>query len=276
MKLAFTTLGCPDWDMDRIIEVAVESGYRGVDFRGYLREMDIYKLPEFSTEIEATKKKFNDASLEIPCFSSSVKLFTESDAQLADGLEELEAYGSLCEQFNTPYIRVFGGKIGETPRNEALDKVDRNIAEMVKVAEKYQVTLLLETHDDWTNCDYVDAVLERIDSPRLKVLWDVHHPYRTAGENPEQTWETLGDEIEYTHWKDSFLKADTERGYQLCLLGEGDIPLERMCRLLLENGYNGYFTLEWEKFWCPEIEEPETAFAQYAKFMKKISNKIRG
>ncbi len=47
MKLAFTTLGCPNWDLDTIISKAVKYGYDGVDFRGYLGEMDIYKLPLF-------------------------------------------------------------------------------------------------------------------------------------------------------------------------------------------------------------------------------------
>ena len=68
LKLAFTTLGCPQWDLDTIISKAVEYGYQGVDFRGYVGEMDIYKLPEFSTEVEKTIEKFKDANLEVPCF----------------------------------------------------------------------------------------------------------------------------------------------------------------------------------------------------------------
>lgn len=123
-------------------------------------------------------------------------------------------------------------------------------------------------------CDYVNDVLKRIDSAYFDILLDVHHPYRTVGENPELTWDTLGDRIKYTHWKDSYSKEDASRGYQLCLLGEGDIPLENMFRLLQDKGYDGYYTLEWEKYRCPEIEEPEVAFSQYTKFMNAMANKI--
>lgn len=270
MKLAFTTLGCPDWDLDTIVRHAVDNEYSGVDFRGYLGEMDIFKLSEFSSNIESTKRKFQNASLEIPCFSSSVTLFTDSDEKLNRWLHELNEYGRLCQEFNTPYIRVFGGQIGNTTRTDAFQTVNQNLKKMLKVAENYQVTLLLETHDDWTDCGTVKQVLENIDSPYLQVLWDVHHPYRTVGEEPELTWNTLGESIRYTHWKDSYIKKNTQRGYQLCLMDEGDIPLERIYQLLLENGYDGYFTLEWEKVWCPEIEEPEVAFKQYADFMKRI------
>ena len=70
------------------------------------------------------------------------------------------------------------------------------------------------------------------------------------------------------------MKKDTDRGYQLCLLGEGDVPLQQMLQLLVEKGYDGYFTLEWEKKWCPEIEEPEIAFKQYVGFMKSSFARI--
>ncbi|WP_062104505.1 sugar phosphate isomerase/epimerase family protein [Bacillus niameyensis] len=270
MKLAFTTLGCPNWNMETIISKAVECGYDGVDFRGYLGEMEIYKLPEFSSELEKTKKQFEEASLEIPCFSSSVRLFTNSEAELDNYLAELREYGRLCREFNTPYVRVFGGGIGETSREEAIQIVKHNLNQLLKVAEEYNVTLLLETHDSWTNCEYVRDVLHLTDSNYLQVLWDVHHPYRMVGENPETTWNVLGERIKYTHWKDSYLKEGTPRGYQLCLTGEGDIPLKQIYQLLEEKKYDGYYTLEWEKVWWPNIEEPEIAIPQYADYMRTL------
>ncbi|GIN55966.1 sugar phosphate isomerase/epimerase family protein [Lederbergia ruris] len=272
MKLAFTTLGCPEWNLDTIISKAVEFDYDGVDFRGYLGEMEIYKLPEFSSDIETTKRKFNEADLEIPCFSSSIRLFTTSDSEVENFKEELRQYGRLCQEFNTPYIRVFGGGIGDIPRQEAIQIVENNLAQLLAIAEQFQVTLILETHDDWTRCENVLDVLNLTQSKYLQVLWDVHHPYRTKGEEPEKTWDKLGDRIQYTHWKDSYPKEGTPRGYQLCLMGDGDIPLKRIFDLLDEKGYEGYYTLEWEKVWCPEIEEPEVAIPQYVQYMKQLES----
>ncbi|KKI90244.1 xylose isomerase [Bacillus sp. SA1-12] len=272
MKLAFTTLGCPQWDLETIISQAVKNGYDGVDFRGYLGELEIYHLPEFSSDVKETVRKFREASLEISCFSSSVRIFTTSKNELDHFSHEINRYALLCKEFNTPYIRVFGGSIGETNRHEAIEIAVRNVTEMLKIAERHQVELLLETHDDWTKCEYVEAVMKRVQSDHLHVLWDVHHPYRTEGEDPSYTWGTIGKWVKYTHWKDSYLKSNTKRGYQLCLLGEGDLPLQQIANLLKTEGYDGYLTLEWEKMWCPEIEEPEIAFRQYIGFMKRLLN----
>ena len=41
-------------------------------------------------------------------------------------------------------------------------------------------------------------------------------------------------------------------------------------RVLKAAGYNGYFTLEWEKIWHAYIEEPEVAFPQYVQYMKNL------
>lgn len=119
MKLAFTTLGCPNWNLETMIFRAVQYGYQGIDFRGYLGEMEIYRLPEFSTKLEETSDRFREATLEIPCFSSSVRLFTESKEERERYIEELKHYADLCEYFQTPFIRVFGGSIGELGREEA-------------------------------------------------------------------------------------------------------------------------------------------------------------
>lgn len=93
--------------MDTIISNAVEHGYDGVDFRGYLGEMDIYNLPEFTSELETTKQKFKDANLEVPCFSSSVLLVTQSEEELETYLEGLRQYAYLCNQFNAAYYSCF-------------------------------------------------------------------------------------------------------------------------------------------------------------------------
>jgi beta-glucosidase len=53
------------------------------------------------------------------------------------------------------------------------------------------------------------------------------------------------------------LKDVTAQG--LTLPGEGDLPIREMVNYLNENGYDGYFSLEWEKKWHPELPVLEDA-----------------
>ena len=36
--------------------------------------------------------------------------------------------------------------------------------------------------------------------------------------------------------------------------------------LLKAGGYDGYYSFEWEKWWHPELAEPEVAFPAYKAF----------
>lgn len=270
MKLAFTTLGCPKWDMATIVSKALEYGYEGVDFRGYLGELKLYERPEFTTGLQVTARRFADAGLEVPCFSSSARIFSRTPGELEAVSQEIRNYAEICRAFGARFIRVFGGAIGETPRAQAIDRMAENMTEALAAVREYDVQLLLETHDDWIESRYLRPVMEKIDSKSLCILWDIHHPYRFVGEAPAKTWEELGKWIRYTHWKDSYTDRKNKRGYQLCLMGKGDVPLADIFACLKNNGYDGYLTLEWEKMWAPEIPDPDIAFPVYVQYMRKL------
>lgn len=268
MKLSFTTLGCPDWDLHTIVANAKAYGYDGIDFRGLQGVMNIYALPEFTTGVEETKQLLDEAGLQVTCFSSSVKLFDEAGQEA--NVQEITHYARLCEQFGTRFIRVFGGKIGDTDRNDAIRTMVGHLRELSAIAEARGATLLVETHDDWISRESVKQLMDQAEGTAAAVLWDVHHPYRMLGEQPKDTWAALGPKIEYTHWKDSRSTGVDLPSYRYCLTGEGDIPLSGIYRLLKEQGYDGWFTFEWEKKWHPDIDEPEVALPQYVQYMRSL------
>ncbi|MBN1672129.1 MAG: sugar phosphate isomerase/epimerase [Kiritimatiellae bacterium] len=266
MKLAFSTLGCPDWDMDTIIARAAEYEFDGVDFRGYMGEMNICTLPEFGDRAARTAQRFADAGLEVPCFSSSARLVSKAGTVPDGALDEIKAYAALCPAFGARFIRVFGGAIGETPREQAIEAAAWTLREMAAIAADGGLTVLVETHDDWVDSRHLLALMQLTDSEAAGILWDIHHPWRRSGESPETTWQRIGRYVRYTHWKD----AVSTENHRLCLVGEGDLPLAAFHQTLVQGGYDGYYTLEWEKKWHPDLPDAETAFPAYVRFMRGL------
>ena len=74
MKIAFMTLGCPNWDLDTICKRGREYGFDGVDFRGYLDTLDITLRPEFTTGVTATRRMLDEAGLQVSAISSSINV----------------------------------------------------------------------------------------------------------------------------------------------------------------------------------------------------------
>jgi sugar phosphate isomerase/epimerase len=77
----------------------------------------------------------------------------------------------------------------------------------------------------------------------------------------------LKDRLAYVQVKDG--KGRTQ-DWQLCSLGEGDIPLSQAFELLLANDYQGAFSVELEYAWHPELDPPEIALPDALRTVKKL------
>lgn len=253
--LAFSTLGCPSWDLDRILSAAREYGYDAVELRGYQNEMDLPKATPYLTENRAeTRSRFADAGIAVCCVSSSGVVAQKN-------VDHVRAHAELARALDCPAVRVFGGNLdSDVSREEALARAAENLRAFGDAAEAEGVKIVLETHDAFSTGQAVAELIALAGHPSVFSLWDLHHPHR-QDEPFEETHGFLRPTLAHVHIKDGKEGAYT-------LLGEGDVPLFPMLDLLLDSGYTGPISLEWEKRWHPEIPDPEIAFPQYAKALR--------
>ena len=50
MKLSFSTLGCPEWSFDKVLDEAERLGFQGIEIRGVNGVMRAEEIPEFFPE----------------------------------------------------------------------------------------------------------------------------------------------------------------------------------------------------------------------------------
>jgi sugar phosphate isomerase/epimerase len=268
LKLSFTTLGCPNWTLRQIAENAVAMGYDAVDFRGLQSALDITTTAEFTTDLAATKRLFADLGVAISGIATSARYATADPVEREKQFDETRRNMELAAKLDAHILRVYGGRV---PDGHTVDSILPALVENLRTigdeAEAFDVTLALETHDDWTDSATFARLMREANHPRVRVLWDLHHPFRTNGELPEVTYANLAPYTVSTHVKDSVPTADGH--HQYVLLGDGDVPVKRMLDLLVAGGYDGYAILEWEKRWIPALQEPEIAFPQYVAKMRE-------
>jgi len=265
-RLAFTTLACPAWSWDEVLDRAVEYGYEGVELRGVEGEMDLPRARPFTPEnLAETKRDLEARGLSIPCLDTSCRLH-ERDTE--SNLDEARRAVDLAAKLDAPYIRVFGDKIpDDEPRDVVLDRVAEGLTRLGEHAQPSGVQVLIESHGDFADTRSLAEVLGRVAHPNVGVLWDVHHPWRFHGEPLEETFERLGDRVAHTHLKDSRLE-DGEVRYNL--VGEGETPVLECLQLLHRHEYTGWVSLEWEKKWHPEIEPPEVALPAFTRVIREL------
>ena len=273
MKLAFSTLGCPNYTLDEVIGTALKLGYEGVGIRTVQGVSMLPDLEAFSPKgLRETAKKFRDAGLFVTCVMSGVR-FTSPDAgERAAQLKIAEAYIEIAHALGSPSIRIFGGPVKpEMNEEETTKRIVEGFRKTGEIAVKRGVTALLETHDTFSTGKKSRALLDEVNHPGIAIVWDFLHSMR-FGESPEDSWRQIGPLVKDVHIKDSLnYSAET---FDLKLPGKGKLPIKEVLRLLRDNGYGGWLTFEWEKGWHPEIEEPEIAIPFYAEYMKKLSGEL--
>ncbi|MGC8972409.1 MAG: sugar phosphate isomerase/epimerase family protein [bacterium] len=265
MKLSFSTLGCPNWDIKKIVDFARRYGYNGVELRGAGRQHISLEISPL--ERREIKNLFEDNGIEICCISAYTRFASPIKEERDMNVEALVRYCELAKEMGSSIVRSF---IGDVPKDVSeLDYMSYIPEALHKVGEKIEnlgIDVVVETHDYFSTGRLISEIIKKTKSRNIKALWDVWHPYK-SGESPRETLEFLKPYLRHIHIKDAKKLDDS---WQLVLPGEGDIPLVEIINLLKEVDYIGYLSFEWEKMWHPEIPEPEIAFPRYIEYMRSI------
>jgi len=257
--LAFSTLAFPGRPLAEVAEFGKRCGYEGIE----LRLVDGELIDPAMAAASRRQVKQDVAGLPIVAVDSSVRLTEEGS------VGQVKAFLELASEWEAPALRVFGGKLPEEegPRKQALDGAAKVLEEAVPVAERAGVAVGVETHDSFSASAVVRELLDRVPSPWVGAVWDSHHPHR-VGEAPAEVYANIGARLVLAQVKDARRSESDPSGWQLVLMGQGEVPVREMLEVLAANGYVGAVSVEWEKRWHPEIEDPEVALPQHMDVLR--------
>ncbi len=263
--MSVTNLGCPDWPLPRFFAEAQRLGYEGVELR--CLEGDLL-TPAVGPQIRREILRLSAATgLPVIAVGASSRFSSPDAAERTAQEAGLRGMVDLAAELGAPVVRAYGGPM---PEDEAEDAVCARIAASVeRVAEHAAargVDIALETHDGLSSARVAAAVLARVAHPRVHALWDVLHPTR-VGETPHQVWDWIGARVRHVHLKDA--RRGPDGRWRAVVSGEGDVPLRRCLEILWRHGYRGWITLEWEKYWEPEIAPAEVALPQQLAVVRR-------
>ncbi len=267
MKLAFSTLGCPDWDWSEIYSTAKDLRFDGIEVRGVANELFVPKIKAFNEEhIEKSIAKMKSCGLEFSMLTSGISIGEDNNTALKDA----KSYIDLASKLSAKYVRIMISSHPQ-PEDVNMDNAIKLYNEMCQYGESKGVTPLIETNGILANSEEMLNFIEAIESENKGVLWDIHHPFRYFAEPPSKTYRNIGKYVRYTHVKDSIMLGD-HLAYRM--MGYGDVPIFDALKVLKENGYDGYVSLEWVKRWNPDLEDAGIVFAHFMSYITFLMDRL--
>ncbi|MFY4773705.1 Gfo/Idh/MocA family protein [Metabacillus sp. RGM 3146] len=222
------------------LRVVSELGMKYVCLRG----IDGKNIGDFT--VEEAKENILPRLLKAGIGVSSIgsplgKIFINDEASFENQKGMLDRLCKIAELLNCKYIRIFSffipkGENSDNYRNEVISK----LIAFAEIAKNYNIILLHENEKDI----YGDIgrrckeILKEVGSAHFKGIFDFAN-FVQCGEDPQECYDLLKDEIEYIHIKDAVLSYG-----QNVPCGTGDGKIREILSQAIHNGFKGFLTLE--------------------------------
>ncbi|HEY4260429.1 MAG TPA: sugar phosphate isomerase/epimerase family protein [Schlesneria sp.] len=298
LNICFSTLACPDWNWHEVLRHGSQFGFDGVEIRLLSRETDLLKIADLrSTEWSLRRRELADAGFRVAGLASSVHFDDVAANDRALQIEIGKRYIELCSALGGEFIRVFGDVlpvVSDPNRLAMINQIAEGLVALANLAAPAGIQILLETHGDFSASPPCVEAMQLANHSHVGLVWDTHHPWRFHQESLAQTWNQLRPWTRHTHWKDSVTLPEPvsttasqtaataasqlmagHRHADYVLFGGGEFPAAECLQLLRKDGYSGWYSLEWEKMWHPELMGPEIALPLFPHKLRQLERYLQ-
>ncbi|MCD6417084.1 MAG: sugar phosphate isomerase/epimerase [Planctomycetes bacterium] len=218
-------------------------------------------------------EKLSDAALAVSCFASQLCNWSRpitTHPQI--DRNELERAIPRMLRVGCHYIRTMSHPNAGWPQEQWRDEVVLRLRTLARIAEDGGVTLVHENCDGWGGLGPGESLelLERVDSPALKLLWDTGNPVAHA-QDPWQYYNAVKEHVVYVHVKDGVMQDGNIR---YTYPGDGDGRVQDVLMDLMERGYTGAVSIE------PHLSavvhegkgasEAQSAYGNYVEYGRRL------
>ncbi len=249
MNLSFSTNRWNGVDLNEFIDIAKEYRFQGIE---------IHNIKEIKDNPRDVYHRLLENRISISCIDMTCDISADDDSV---AIAEFKACAEFCNALHSKYIRV---KAAGEEKN-----VISFLEKILPEAEKSGIVILVETVGIYADTTRLRELLNYFASDNLAALWDLHYPYREAGETPEITVKNLGAYIRHIHMKDS----DGSDSYSL--VGEGSLPIAEVINALRSVNYNEFISIEWDPDWDSDISDMDIIFPHFVSYMSRYENLSR-
>ncbi|MBB2507853.1 hypothetical protein G5S33_01245 [Staphylococcus cohnii subsp. cohnii] len=227
-------------DFQTQLKTVNELGMRYISLRG-INDKNIgdYSVEMIKKDVVPRLKQWD---IGVSSIGSPIgKIYINDENAFKKQLTMLKALCEISQLLNCQYIRIFSFYIPKEDNFDAYkDIVISKLKEFAKIAEQYNIILLHENEKDIFGdiAGRCKLILDEVNSPNFKAIFDFAN-FVQCGENTQDCYDLLSDDIAYIHIKDAVYKDNFN-----VLCGTGDGQIESILVQFFESGYQGFLTLE--------------------------------
>ncbi|MBW7455220.1 sugar phosphate isomerase/epimerase family protein [Paenibacillus sepulcri] len=247
-----------DMDILDAIQWIADNGGEHVEISTF--GSDLADTPEL---IPAIVQKAKDAGIDISNYCISANFISPASGNYAQEIERVKKHVDIAEQLGVKTMRhdvAFRPKEESTERQytEDFEQLVNAVRIVADYAVQYGITTSIENHGFYIqSSDRVQRLINAVDRPNYKTTLDIGN-FMCVDEDPAAAVKKNLPYASIVHLKDFYLRPayknpgegwfQTLSGNYLrgAIIGQGDIDMFEVIRLVKASGYDGYISIEFE------------------------------
>jgi sugar phosphate isomerase/epimerase len=164
--------------------------------------------------------------------------FFRDAAAIDDTFASVRRQAQIARRLGAGVLRLFFGRLPRTSYDEAA--FETIVGNLRRLSDDHEaMTFVFENHDGASLVPEICRdVLAGVDRPNVRMNFDPIN-FARAGVDPSAALAVVGPLVAHVHLK------GLDRG-EFCEFGTGDVDLIPLLRQLVQQGYKGHFTVEYE------------------------------
>ncbi len=264
IKLAFSTVACPEWTLEKVAQQAQAMGYHGVELRTLGPGSANLACDPALSDPSKTRHAFSAHGVEPVCLSTSLLLHHRDDSAAREAIQQVRASLDLAVGIGCAFVRVFGSEVAPGENRQAvLQRIADRVGPLADQAAELGVQILFENTGSFTKAKDWWHLINAVNHPMIGVCWNVANA-AASGEPSSVSVPMLNTRIRLAKVKDTRVGE----GSGFVPLGEGTVGLEAFIQRLMGVGYSGYLSVEWDRLWLPALAPAEQYLPQAQQKLK--------
>lgn len=220
-----------------------------------------YNLTEQPELIEHIVQRAKERDIEISNYAIGANFLTDSDEAYEKEIQRVMDEVNIAHQLGVKLMRhdvASSTDVSIQHFNQQLDRLTSACRRIADHAQQYGITTSVENHGFFIQqADRVQALIQAVDRPNYKTTLDIGN-FLCADENPIAAVPQNLPYASMVHVKDFYIRPayrhpgegwfTSTAGQYLrgAIIGQGDIDMWEVLRIIKQSGYDGYVSVEFE------------------------------
>lgn len=270
LRIAFSTVACPEWTLERVASAAAEYGYSGVELRSEGRGGTRFASDPGLTDGAKVRRVFHAEGVDLAGVASGVRfdapifppvignLLPSNEASVRAGKDMV----AVASEAGAGYMRVYAFEThGRERLSAAMRRICERLAKVVDHARNRDVEVLIENGGSFSSVDDLVEIIDRVNHPLLSACYDIGSGVE-AGDDPALACAALGGRLKAARIRDL-------RGDHPCLPGDGDLPCQAFVEAVGRAGAawsnEPWLVFTWDRAWLTDLAGAERVLPEAAR-----------